>query len=87
MSELRIDPDIGADLECEVGDVLTITLTGTVTTKTPDGGKTLNVTEIADYEHAGEPYADEAVEATPPATPPMRPKDKSAVMIMVGKGK
>lgn len=83
MSELTIDPDIGADLECEVGDEISIKVRGTVTSKTPDGAKVMDIAEVVDYEHAGEEGEGEYVEEVE------KPKRKgpSAVMVMIGKEK
>jgi len=93
MSELIISPDLGGDLECEVGDTVTVTVTGTVTAKTPDGGKTINVTAVDDYSHAGEPEEPPPVTGNqgyapePESEHPIKRNGKSAVMIMIGKKK
>ena len=89
MSELRIDPDLAADLVCEVGDELSITVKGTVIAKDQQGGKVLSVTEVMEYDHEGP----ESMERGPEGkdSMPMKgkgtypPKGKSAVMMMVGK--
>lgn len=82
MSELSIDAALAEDLDCEVGDEISITVTGTVTEKSKEGGKKLNVTEVSDYEHVGGEY-DEEVEKTAGK----RKGGPSAVMLVMGKGK
>ena len=79
MSELRIDADLAGELDCEVGDSISVTVTGTVTAKAKDGSKVLNVTSIEDYEHG--PGEEEYVEEKAP-----KRKGMSAAMLMV-KGK
>ena len=86
MSELQIDPDIGADLECEVGDELSVTIKGTVKSKTPEGGKTLDVTEVTDYKHA-EAESEDRYSHSEDDGDGMKRKGPSAVMVMIGKGK
>ena len=81
MSTLQIGSDLAVNLPgCEIGDIKTLTLIGTVTAKNPDGSLTLNVTDVsygADTET--EPaYTEEAPEA---------PRKPTAVSIMIGKAK
>jgi hypothetical protein len=80
MSELKIDADIAGELDCEVGDTISVTVTGTVTSKAKDGSKVLNVTSVDDYEHgpSGEEYEEEK--------PMPKRKGMSGAMLMV-KGK
>jgi hypothetical protein len=89
MSELRIDPDLAATLDCEVGDELSITVKGTVVAKDQAGGKVLQVSEVMEYDHEDGEEMEGVAEGKP--TMPMAGKKpypatgKSAVMMMVGK--
>lgn len=73
MSTLRIDPQQAVDIDWKVGETYTFPTTGTVTTKTPDGGYNLNVTSVVDAE---------APEELEEETPPMPSKKPTADMMM-----
>lgn len=78
MSELRIDPDLGAALDWAVGETYDIPVVGTVTAKTPEGGYTLSVTSV-------EEVVEEEVVPEMPEKPMMKRKGPSAVNAMIGK--
>ena len=76
MSTLRIDPKDSADIDWPVGETYTMTVTGTVTAKTPDGGYNLNVTDVVEVETPEETDMEAVEEEMPMPTAEM----------MMGKG-
>lgn len=92
MSQLTIAPDVGKDFEWEEGATYDMRVTGTVTSMTPDGSYTLDVTSVEPEEAPPEdvlPEDDEESisdesEALPASKGPDK-KRKSAVMMMIGK--
>lgn len=87
MSELVIDPSLGAPIECEVGDILTLTVVGNVISKNPDGGKTLTITEVQSYDDTTDELQEEIpVEGTAaPSRAPSIPGAAAALLAKRGK--